>query len=87
MHSSQKGKQWYFGMKAHIGVDALIDLLEKTKAGIRAKVEHSFRVVKRQFGYTKVRYRGVKKNTIQLKTLFALSNLWMARRKLMGCLG
>jgi hypothetical protein len=35
-------------------------------------------VIKRQFGYTKVRYRGLKKNTLQLKTLFALSNLWMA---------
>ena len=161
MHSSQKGKQWYFGMKAHIGVDAqsglvhtvrgtsgnvadvtegnsllhgaetdvygdagyqgvhkradakegvtwhvamrpgkrkaldkennpldaLIDLLEKTKAGIRAKVEHPFRVIKRQFGYAKVRYRGLKKNTLQIKTLFALSNLWMARHKLMGGLG
>ncbi len=146
MHSSQKGKQWYFGMKAHIGVDAdsglvhtvrgtsgnvadvtegnsllhgeetdvfgdagyqgvqkrpdakegvtwhvamrpgkrkeldkencsldaLTDLLEKIKAGIRAKVGHPFRVLKRQFGYQKVRYRGLKKNTLQLKTLFAL---------------
>ena len=68
-------------------LDALIDLLEKTKAGIRAKVEHPFRVIKRQFGYAKVRYRGLKKNTLQIKTLFALSNLWMARHKLMGCLG
>ena len=158
MHSSQKGNQWYFGMKAHIGVDAdsglvhtvrgtsgnvadvtegnsllhgeetdvfgdagyqgadkradakrevtwhvamrpgkrkeldkdnkpmdaLIDLLEKIKAGIRAKVEHPFRVIKRQFGYGKVRYRGLKKNTLQLKTLFALSNLWMVRHTLMA---
>ena len=43
----------------------------------RALVEHPFRVVKRQFGYTKVRYRGLAKNTAQLKTLFALSNVWM----------
>ena len=49
-----------------------------------AKVEHPFRVIKRQFGFTKVRYRGLKKNTLQLKTLFALSNLWMVRHKLMG---
>jgi IS5 family transposase len=156
MHSSKKGKQWYFGMKAHIGVDAdsglvhtvrgtsgnvgdvtegnsllhgeetvafgdagyqgiekrpdaqpnitwhvamgpgkrkalnkeneadaLIDKAEKHKAGIRAKVEHPFRVVKRQFGFVKVRYRGLKKNTAQLVTLFALSNLWMVRSKLM----
>ena len=161
MHSSQKGKQWYFGMKAHIGVDAdsglvhtvrgtsgnvaditegnsllhgeetdvfgdagyqgahkrpdaragvtwhvamrpgkrkeldkenkprdaLIDLLEKIKAGIRAKVEHPFRVLKRQFGYGKVRYRGLKKNTLQLTTLFALSNLWMARHQLLKAQG
>ncbi len=156
MHSSQKGNQWHFGMKAHIGVDAdsglvhtvrgtsgnvadvvegnqllhgeetdsfgdagyrgvhkrpdarqdvtwhiamgpgkrrkldkinkpidaLIDQMEKIKAGIRAKVEHPFRILKRQFGYAKVRYRGLKKNTLQIKTLFALANLWMVRHKL-----
>jgi transposase, IS5 family len=143
MHQTKKGNQWYFGMKAHIGVDAesglvhtvkgsaanvsdvvegngllhgqesdafgdagyqgadiamrpgkrraldktklvnqLIDQLERLKASIRAKVEHPFRVIKRQFGYVKVRYRGLKKNTAQLKTLFALSNLWMVRKKL-----
>jgi IS5 family transposase len=157
MHSSKKGEQMYFGMKAHIGADAesglvhtvigtsgnvhdvtqgnsllhgqeqyasgdagyqgvdkrpdanpkvkwhiamrpgkrraldknnaadaLIDQAERLKAGIRAKVEHPFRVIKRQFGYVKVRYRGLKKNTAQLTTLFALSNLWMVRGKLMG---
>ena len=160
MHSSKKGNQWYFGMKAHIGVDAdsglvhtvrataghvhdiveansllhgqesvvfadagyqgiekrpdakpevlwhvamrpgkrkaldksnaadaLIDAAEKLKAGVRAKVEHPFRVIKRQFGHVKVRYRGLKKNTQQLMTLFALSNLWMVRSKLMGMQG
>ena len=63
--------------------DALIEQAEKFKAGIRAKVEHPFRVIKRQFGFVKVRYRGLKKNTAQLITLFALSNLWMVRSKLM----
>ncbi len=161
MHSSQKGNEWYFGMKAHIGVDAdsglvhtvigtsgnvadvtegnqllhgqekdafgdagyqgitkrpdankdvtwhvamrpgkrkaldkennlidaLVDRVEKIKASIRAKVEHPFRVIKRQFGYVKVRYRGLKKNTLQLKTLFALSNLWMVRHQLLGARG
>ena len=161
MHSSQKGNEWYFGMKAHIGVDAdsglvhtvigtsgniadvtegnsllhgdetdafgdagyqgvhkspdakkdvswhvamrpgkrkaldkennpidaLIDKVEKIKASIRAKVEHPFRVIKRQFGYAKVRYRGLKKNTLQLKTLFALSNLWMVRHQLLAAGG
>jgi IS5 family transposase len=153
MHSSQKGRQWYFGMKAHTGVDAhsglvhtvrgtsghvadvtegnsllhgeeaevfgdagyqgadkrpdakkdvtwhvamrlgkrkaldkdnnpadaLIDRLEKIKAAIRAKVEYAFGVAKRQFDFMKVRYRGLKKNTLRLKTLFALSNLWTVR--------
>jgi IS5 family transposase len=159
MHQTKKGKQWYFGMKAHIGVDAhsgyvhsvigtaanVSDVtqagallhgqeqvaygdagyrgvakraeaqgpqwhvamrpgerrklnpfiapqfealsLERCKASIRAKVEHPFRVLKRQFGYTKVRYRGLAKNTAQIVTLFALSNLWMARRQLMGARG
>ena len=155
MHQSKKGNQWYFGMKAHIGVDAesglvhtvrgtsgnvndvvegnallhgqesevfadagyqgahkradardgvnwhvamrpgkraaldktrrsheLIDELERLKASMRAKVEHPFRVIKRQFGHVKVRYRGLKKNTAQLSTLFALSNLWMVRKTL-----
>lgn len=59
----------------------------KIKVGILAKVEHSFRVIKRQFGYVKVRYRGLKKYTAQLVALFALSNLWMVRGKLMGAQG
>jgi IS5 family transposase len=62
---------------------AIMDKLEKTKASIRAKVEHPFRVIKRQFGHVKVRYRGLAKNTAQLNTLFALSNLWMVRRALL----
>ena len=69
--------------KAGNPVDALIDKVEKLKASVRAKVEHPFRVIKCQFGFVKVRYKGLKKNTLQLKTLFALSNLWMARRQLM----
>ena len=61
----------------------ILEKLEQTKASIRAKVEHPFRVIKRQFGYVKVKYRGLAKNTANLMTLFALSNLWMARRKLL----
>lgn len=61
----------------------LLDKLERVKASIRAKVEHPFRVIKRQFGYTKVRYRGLAKNTAQLTTLFALSNLWMSRKRVL----
>ena len=62
----------------------LTEQVEKIKGSIRAKVEHQFRVIKQQFGHVKVRYRGLVKNTAQLKTLFALSNLWMARRKLLA---
>src|SRR5678809_447279 len=57
---------------------------ETRKASIRAKVEHPFRVIKRQFGLVKVRFRGLAKNTAHVITLFALSNLWMARRQLMA---
>ena len=57
---------------------------EHRKASVRAKVEHPFRVIKRQFGLVKVRFRGLQKNTGHLLTLFALSNLWMARRPLMA---
>ena len=158
MHQTKKGNQYYFGMKAHIGVDdesglvhsvvgtaanvadvTQVDKLlhgdeqrvggdagytgvdkrpehadrkvvwqiaarrstykklgkrsvlykakrriEQAKAQVRAKVEHPFRVIKRQFGYVKTRFRGLAKNTAQLVTLFALSNLWMARRHLMS---
>ena len=65
----------------------LLDKAEQMKASVRAKVEHPFRVIKCQFGFTKVRYKGLAKNTAQLVTLFALSNLWMARRQLMGAQG
>jgi IS5 family transposase len=158
MHQTKKGNQWFFGMKAHIGVDAdsglvhtvtttaaneadveqVADLLhgkeeqvwadsgyrgaptrvkrddlqwhiaarpsdiaklpegraktkvqkaEHRKASVRAKVEHPFRVIKRQFGLVKVRFRGLAKNTAHVVTLFALSNLWMARKQLMASVG
>jgi transposase, IS5 family len=60
----------------------LLDKAEQMKASIRAKVEHSFRVIKCQFGHTKVHYRGLKKNTAQIITLLALSNVWMVRKTL-----
>ena len=152
MTQTKKGNQWYFGMKAHIGVDdesglvhSLIgttakvsdmsqftqllhgeeervsadrgydypqihshlqeNLIEdwvalKGKPGkslsawaqglnhaiaqVRAIGEHPFRILKRQFGYTKVRYRGLDKNTAQLFTLFALGNLFQVRRALLA---
>jgi len=62
----------------------LRDSIERLKAQVRARGEHAFRVIKRQFGYLKVRYRGLTKNTAQLHTLFALANIWMVRRQLLA---
>lgn len=55
-------------------------LLNRMLASMRAIVEHPFRVLKCQFGYMKARYRGLYKNGQQLYSLFALSNLFMARK-------
>jgi IS5 family transposase len=71
-------------LKKDTPMGAILDKLERTKASIRAKVEHPFRVIKRQFGYVKVKYRGLAKNTANLMTLFALSNIWMVRKRLLN---
>jgi|GEM_PF-2252798 len=57
---------------------------ERRKAQIRAPVEHPFRVLKRQFGYTKTCFKGLAKNAAQIVTLFALANLYLVRRHLMA---
>lgn len=84
------GVDWHIAMRPgkrkqqkHTPWGALLEQAEKLKAGVRAKVEHPFRVIKRQFGHTKARYRGLAKNTAQLMTLFALSNIWMVRKVLL----
>jgi len=59
----------------------LTEELETLKARFRARSKHPFRVLKRQFGCTSVRNRGMAKNAAQMLTLFALSNLWMMRRR------
>ena len=152
MHQTKKGNQWYFGMKAHIGVDSrtklihsvaataanvhdcqvLPDLLHgnetrgwgdaaysgqreviqqhapkaqsfiqakahrhrplseaertrnRTKSKVRAKVEHVFLVIKQIFGWAKVRYRGLAKNTNWLFVTGGLTNLYLARRRLLA---
>jgi transposase, IS5 family len=61
----------------------LDDLIETAKAHFRAKVEHPFRVIKRQFGFQKTRLRGMVKNRCKVNVLAALSNLFMARRALL----
>lgn len=151
MESTQKGNQWYFGMKAHIGIDSrsklihsvvvtsanvhdsqvLGDLLHgdesrvygdsaytgqknqikthaaeakdfthkrgrrnhpldekarkanRNKSKIRPRVEHLFGIIKHQFGYRKVRYKGLAKNAQAVFTKCALANLIMAKRHLM----
>jgi IS5 family transposase len=52
-------------------------------SSIRSRVEHVFRVIKRQFGYTKVRYKGIAKNAAQALSLIGLSNLYLARLAMM----
>jgi hypothetical protein len=61
-----------------------VDEIEHLKASVRAKVEPAFRVIKRQFGHTKVRYRVPAKNTAQLHTLFAPTNLWVVLNELLA---
>src|SRR5215471_12369336 len=54
----------------------------RVKARVRAKVEHPFRILKRIFGFEKVRYRGLKKNHQRLCACFALVNLYLHRKRL-----
>lgn len=145
MRQTRKGKQWHFGMKAHVGTDtqglvhsltttdaaqhdrtqlpALLhgqettlygdkaywseedrlhweasggryrvnrrgrrtkrwDRINRARSRIRARGEHPFHVVKRLWGFTKVRYRGLAKNTARLFTMFALANLYLVRKRL-----
>lgn len=87
----KRGRAWFIAEKrskvmaiADAELRDLVDQIEHKKASVRARVEHPFRIVKRQFGYLKVRYRGLKKNGAQVLTLFALANLWMARRTVLA---
>ena len=149
MHQTKKGKEWHFGMKAHIGTDRhgtvhslsttaanahdstqmakllhgderevfgdqaywneshrqsalargvryrinrratnkpLSDYqryINRRRSAARARVEHVFHVIKRLWGFNKVRYRGLAKNTARLFTAFALANLYLLRRRLL----
>ena len=149
MHQTKKGKDWHFGMKAHVGTDkrGIVHSLSTTAANVsdfsqlpkllhgqerelygdqaywsvlhrqaarergvryrvnrrpqpgypltgiqkrlnrlrsatRARGEHAFQVVKHLWGFTKVRYRGLAKNTARLFSCFALANLYLLRRRL-----
>lgn len=151
MKQTKKGGQWYFGMKAHVGVDSKSKMIHsavaspanqadakvlpyllhgqetdvwgdqgyvgqseairrraprardrinrrclyhgrvnqaerernRKKSKVRAKVEHVFQVMKLKFGFTKVRYRGLKKNGNRLFATCALVNLFLTRKKLL----
>jgi len=151
MHQTAKGNQWYFGMKAHVGVDSKTKLIHtilvsaanvpdvdalpyllhggetrvwgdqgyqgrtavirdcapnakdftnrryrrngfineiekaknRNKSRVRAKVEHTIGVIKRIFGFQKVRYRGLAKNLHRLEVTAALANLFIVRRRLL----
>src|SRR5713101_6327336 len=99
MHQTKKGNAWYFGMKAHVGVDSKTKIIvatgtrmrltnserakNRTKSSVRSKVEHVFQVMKLQFGFVKLRYRGLKKNAHRLFVTCALVNLFLSRRKLL----
>ena len=90
----KRGRDWFIAAKrgkvkaiADRELRDLHEQIEHLKASMRAKVEHPFRVLKCQFGYRKVRYKGLAKNTAQIVTLFALTNLWMARRRLLVMTG
>ena len=72
------------GKRRKLDPESAEALSEKHKASVRAKVEHPFLKVKRIFGYAKVRYRGLAKNTERLALLFGLGNLLTAEGQLTG---
>jgi len=80
------GKFWGVMRKAPKGgeLHPIDEHINRLIAKVRSRVEHPFRVLKRQFGYIKTRYRGLAKNRAQLFSLFALGNLYLVRRRLMA---
>jgi IS5 family transposase len=64
------------------GEDAVARAKNRTKNRTRARVEHVFHVLKRQFGFAKVRYRGLMKNANRVFTALALVNLVLAQRRM-----
>ncbi len=84
IHARQSGLYWGVLDKAKRGhkLSASQHQHNRKLASVRAKVEHCFQVIKCQWHYVKARYRGLKKNTTQLRMLFALANLYRVRRQL-----
>lgn len=67
----------------HVPLSKYQRRLNRLRSGVRARGEHAFHVVKRLWGFSKVRYRGLAKNTARLFAMFALANLYMVRRRLL----
>ena len=93
MHQIRKGQQWYFGMKLHIGVDSHSALVHsavvqkaknRNKSRIRARVENVFAVVKRLWGFDKVRDQGLAKNATRAFVTLAMANIYLARQPLLA---
>jgi len=84
----RRGVFWGVNDKAQRGYKGKLSRRQKQrnrqKSGVRAKVEFPFRVLKRQFHFLKTRYRGLAKNASKILTLFALVNLYLARRKILS---
>ena len=66
-------------------LDPLDERINRITAVVRARVAHRFRIIKRQFGHVKTRYRGLARNRAQIFTLFALGHLFLVRRRLTAC--
>lgn len=83
-HRAPKAQDFTNRRYRHRGmVDEAERRKNRTKSGVRAKVEHSFAVIKRVFGLAKVRYRGLAKNTHHVLVTCALANLFMVRHRLL----
>ena len=65
-------------------VAGLERIVNRIKSKVRSRVEHVFAVVKRQFGFTKVRYRGLAKNATRAFVVLGLANIYLARGRLVG---
>ena len=74
--------EWQVAMRPRKLEPGSPSVSEKRKASVRAKVEHPFLYIKRHFGYAKVRYRGLSKNTQRLMTLLGFANLMRAEQYL-----
>jgi len=79
-----RGVKWCVNLKGNRGHQLTEEEKEYNhkQSQVRAKVEHSFLVVKHLWRYTKVRYKGLYKNSVQVFSLFALANLYLVRHEL-----